>query len=214
MDTVDCYFDYISPYAYLTWTQLRKASPTSNFQLRARPVLFAGLLNAHGQKGPAEIPAKRRYVFSDIRRSARALGVPIHAPFSHPFNPLGALRLTLAAPAGEIRCRVVDRLFDATWNLGRDVASPHVLGSIARACDIDTSEISSSAIKDRLRTETALAIEAGVFGVPTMVIGGQLYWGLDSLSHLVVYLRDGDPLAGDDEEPWLAVRPSAVRSTG
>jgi 2-hydroxychromene-2-carboxylate isomerase len=89
------YFDFISPYAFLAWTQLPALAKRCRTTLEPVPVLFAGLLDAHGQKGPAEIPAKRRYLFKDIARKARRLGFPsISAPPAHPFNPLLSLRIS------------------------------------------------------------------------------------------------------------------------
>lgn len=74
------YFDFISPYAYLAWTQLPALAARHERELVPVPVLFAALLNAHGQKGPAEIPAKRIYLFKDVCRKAHLLGLPPPSP--------------------------------------------------------------------------------------------------------------------------------------
>src|SRR5262245_43625018 len=87
------FFDFISPYSYLAWTQLPQLAQRHSCTVQATPVLFAALLDAHGTKGPAEVPARRRYVMKDIARKAHAFGVPIDVPFAHPFNPLLALRI-------------------------------------------------------------------------------------------------------------------------
>ena len=88
------YFDFISPYAFLAWTQIRGIAARCEREVEPVPVLFAGLLNAHDQKGPAEIPAKRRYLFKDIARKAHRLGVAsVAPPPAHPFNPLLPLRI-------------------------------------------------------------------------------------------------------------------------
>ena len=68
-DPVDFYFDFISPYAYFAWTRLGPLCAKHQVRLVLHPVLFAGILKHHGQLGPAEIPAKRRYTFEDIHRS-------------------------------------------------------------------------------------------------------------------------------------------------
>ena len=88
------YFDFVSPYAYIGWTQIHRVVEARGQRVEAGPVLFAGLLNAHGQKGPAEIPAKRASLFKDGSRKAHAFGLPaLQPPPAHPFNPLLALRL-------------------------------------------------------------------------------------------------------------------------
>ncbi len=98
-------FDYISHNAYLAWTQIGVVAARHGREVEPEAVLFAGLLNAHGQLGPAEIPSKARWMMLDVARKARRLGVPIAPPASHPFPPLLALRVTHAAERGEPRRR-------------------------------------------------------------------------------------------------------------
>ena len=59
MKQISFYFDFVSPYSFLAWDELLQIAARNQTELRIVPVLLAGLLNAHGQKGPAEIPAKR-----------------------------------------------------------------------------------------------------------------------------------------------------------
>ena len=92
---LDWYFDFISPFAYLQSERLPAVSGA--LDLRYRPVLFAGILGAHGQKGPAEIPAKRVFTYRHVLWTARSRGVPLRFPPAHPFNPLPALRARGAA---------------------------------------------------------------------------------------------------------------------
>src|SRR5690349_6890439 len=93
--TIRFYFDYESPNAYLAWTQLPQLAARHGYAVEARPVLYAGLLEAHGQLGPAEIPAKGRWMSRNLARKARLLGVPLNPPAFLPFNPLLALRISL-----------------------------------------------------------------------------------------------------------------------
>src|SRR5579863_2500266 len=105
--TLAFYFDFLSPYAYLAWTQINEMTSQYEWAVREEPILLAALL-AHGQtKGPAEIPAKRRYMVADVVRKARALNVPIAPPATHPFNPLLPLRVAVVEP------RAIDALFVA-----------------------------------------------------------------------------------------------------
>ena len=88
---VDWYFDFVSPFAYLQSERLASLPP--RVAIRFRPVLFAGLLDANGQKGPAEITAKRNFTYRFVVWQARKLGIPLKFPHEHPFNPLPLLRL-------------------------------------------------------------------------------------------------------------------------
>src|SRR5262245_57137505 len=87
------FFDLLSPYAYVAWTQIHRLAAKRERSVSIEPVLLAAILNALGQKGPAEIPPKRIYAFKDAYRKAHRAGVgPLTPPPSHPFNPLLALR--------------------------------------------------------------------------------------------------------------------------
>ena len=107
---VDFYFDYLSPYAYFGWMQSREAAEADGFELRPIPVVFAKLLDAHGQLGPAEIPAKALFVLRDNLRFAKRHGIPFTLPGKHPFRSIEALRLSLAEVAGKDQIAVIDAL--------------------------------------------------------------------------------------------------------
>ena len=89
------YFDVISPFAYLHWPRVRALAQTHAVEFR--PLLLAGLLDANGQKGPAEIEAKRRFTYRHVLWLARQQGVVLRFPPAHPFNPLPTLRAIVAA---------------------------------------------------------------------------------------------------------------------
>lgn len=209
-------FDFISPYAYLAWTQVHALAERNGARVVAEPVLFAGLLNAHGQKGPAEVPAKRIYVFKDTLRRAALLGVPLAPPPSHPFNPLTALRAVIAAP-DDARRPLIDALFDATWGDAEEkgIGDPAVVAAAADRAGLDgpalVERTREPAIKDALRANTEAAIAAGVFGVPSLRVGDELFWGLDSLDLLERHLRGEDPVTPARVAAFTDVPASAKR---
>ena len=175
------YFDYISHNAYIAWTQVHTLAARHDRVVEPVPVLFAGLLNAHGQKGPAEIPAKAWWMAKDLLRKSARLGVPLQPPASHPFNPLLSLRASLVPRDADDQRRLIDALFRATWVERQDISAPAVVAAAASAAGLDAQSIvtatQSEEIKQRLRAETDAAIAAGVFGVPTMIVDGELFWG-------------------------------------
>ncbi|MGB5810265.1 MAG: 2-hydroxychromene-2-carboxylate isomerase [Polyangiales bacterium] len=207
------YFDYISPYSYLAWQELPDLVRRRRLTLEPIPILLAGLLDHHGHKGPAEIPPKRAYVFRDCVRRAAALEVPFNPPFSHPFHPLLSLRVTSLDMKPGTRTMLITRLFHATWVEGRDTSDTEVVGSVCNEVGVPDAlaRVQEQPIKDRLRDATASAVGLGVFGVPTMRIGEELFWGADSLVHLEGFLTGRDPLGDADREGWDRVQPSAIR---
>lgn len=212
---IDFYFDVISPYAYLGWTQIHALAARYRRDVHPIPVLFAALLH-HGQtRGPAEIPAKRKYLGKDAMRTAHLFGVPFAPPPAHPFNPLLALRVAIAAPA-DAKPRVIDALFAATWGgAGGGVETPD---AVARALDragLDGASLVSASTSDeakaKLRAATDEAIARDVFGVPTVIAEGELFWGVDSFGHLERFLAGEDPIRPEDVAAWLDLPASATR---
>ena len=215
IERVEFFFDFISPYSYLAWPRVRALCARRHVALVLRPVLFAALLEHGGQRGPAEIPAKRAWLVSDCLRLAALEGVPLTFPKHHPFNPLSALRLALRDVAGERQEAVADTLWEAGWRKGADLGSPEELVAVLDARGLDGRALlawsSEPAAKETLRRETADAIARGVFGVPTMIAGDALFWGNDRVEHLALALDGRDPLDRARMAELLARTPSAVR---
>jgi 2-hydroxychromene-2-carboxylate isomerase len=185
MTTATWYFDVISPYAYLHLKQFgRLARPLS---ITYRPVLFAGLLKHWGTKGPAELPTKRTHTYRQCVWNARVLGVPFAMPPRHPFNPLKVLRLLTALDAPRA---AVDAAFDFIWGEGHDPEAEWPALCARLGVAPDTPLIEEPAVKQRLQETTAAAAAAGVWGVPTLEIDGELFWGADTVDFLNAYLAD------------------------
>jgi 2-hydroxychromene-2-carboxylate isomerase len=210
------YFDYISTNAYLAWVALPALAAKHDLEIEPVPVLFAGLLGAHGQLGPAEVPVKAYWMWKNNLRKAALLGVPLEPPAFHPFNPLLALRVSSLPLAAEERRALIDALFRAVWVEGRHVSEPAVVEEVARRLGLDGAALvrdaGAPAAKARLRSETDDAIARGVFGVPSMLVGDELFWGYDDLPYLDRFLAGRDPIdAARLPTAETAPRPSAVR---
>lgn len=214
------YFDFISPYAFIGWTQVHAIAERNGRTVAPIPVLFAGLLDAHGTKGPAEIPAKRTYTFRDAYRKAHRLGLPaLRPPPSHPFNPLLALRVASLPLEPGPRRRLIDALYESTWVLGTGIETPEAVGAAATRAGLDGEALVRAAtapeVKESLRAATAEAVAHGVFGVPTVLVDGEVFWGTDGLELVESFLRGEDPVPKDlawAERPATAIR-RAVRPT-
>ena len=213
---VDWYFDFVSPFAYLQSEQLASLGPRA--QLRYRPVLFAGLLDAFGQKGPAEIPGKREFTYRFVVWRAKELGITLKFPPEHPFNPLALLRL---AHACDCRPDVVHAIFRFVWRDGRMPYLPIEWAELADELGLadPDARIADPEIKNALRVETDRAIARGVYGVPTLAIGSELFWGADATTMAAAYLAAGARF--DDPEyarvaalPYGAVRKAKAKRAG
>jgi len=204
--SVDWYFDFVSPYSHVGLYRLCEVPA----QVVLKPVLFAGLLEHWGQKGPAEIPAKRQWTYRWCTWWARELDIPFRFPSAHPFNPLHHLRLALACDS---RPDAVKRIFDHLWTTGEDPSDPARFSALCSELGIDSAMISTPEIKDLLKRNTQEAAMRGVFGVPTFVVDGEAFWGADALDFLQAFLRDPKVLRNEemqrvDRLPIAAARKS------
>lgn len=202
---ISWFFDVISPYSYLSLKQFHRLPP--HVEVEYVPILFAGLLTHFGQLGNAEIESKRRFTYRFIVWRAKQLGIPLRFPPSHPFNPLAALRLIIAAGSSR---QVVEKVFDAVFAEGRDVQDPRVVESLAQQLGItDLGTLNSPLVKAQLRANTERAIAAQVFGVPTIAAGNELFWGHDALDMAIDYINDPDRFL-DEEMKRVDALPTGV----
>jgi len=189
--SVDWYFDFVSPFSYICLHRLPEIGVPMNF----KPVLFAGLLNHWGQKGPAEIPAKRRWTYRWCTWWAKELGIPFRFPAEHPFNPLQHLRLAIAC---DCRPEAVKRIFNAVWMSGANATDPERFSALCQALGIEEGRLSAPEVKDALRQNTDIAAARGVFGVPSFVVDGEVFWGADAVDFVKAFLKDPSVLRNEE----------------
>jgi 2-hydroxychromene-2-carboxylate isomerase len=210
MASAEWYFDFVSPFSYLQCEQLPGLE--ARLRIHYRPVLFAGLLKAHGHKGPAEIPSKRKFTYRFLVWQARKLGMPLKFPAVHPFNPLPLLRLAIAADCDPDAVR---RIFRFVWRDGRLGDLPiewAELMSELRMTDAQAS-IDSPEVKAALRRNTDEALARGVFGVPTLAIGDELFWGADATAMAADYVAAGCRYADPEMARVAGIPIGAERGT-
>ena len=201
------YFDFVSPYSYLQFEAYPELMQTAEL----RPVLFAGLLNHWGGKGPAEVPAKRLQTYRYTYWQAGQHGITMNYPPAHPFNPIHALRLAIAL---DCRYEAIKTIFEFIWKEGRSVTDewPALTAKFGLSVAAADALIAGQRVKDALAANGRQAIDRGVYGVPTFdalrerpdasgvksgerpdasgVKSGELFWGLDATDMLLDYLEN------------------------
>ena len=192
MKRITFWLDVISPYAYLAFEALPQALEGLSWQVEYRPILFAGLLQHHGQRGPAEIAGKREWTYRQVLWQSHHHQIPLEMPASHPFNPLALLRLAVACGQdGLISRHVAETCLRHVWRGGAEAADPQRLQALAARLQ-PARDPGSDAVKGELRANTEAAIAAGLFGVPAFTVDGQVFWGFDALPMLRAWVA-GDP---------------------
>jgi 2-hydroxychromene-2-carboxylate isomerase len=186
MRTLDFWFDYSCPYAYLASTQVEALAARTEARLVYRPMLLGGVFAANGtpQKLFATLsPAKAAHNARDLERWADLWGVPLVMPAGHPLRTVEALRATIAC---SVDPQIVRSLYRAYWVDGRGPSDEATLREVLGAAGHDASRILEAIArpeaKDDLRRRTDEAVALGIFGAPAFVVdGARMYWGQDRM---------------------------------
>ena len=183
---IDWYFDFVSPYSYLQCERLARFPE----KVQPQPLVFAGLLKHWGHKGPAEMPSKRTFIYRQVQWIAARDAIDLRFPPRHPFNPIKALRLAIAAGSTYESTRDI---FRHIWRDGDEADTPEGFARLCEKLGIADGEarIATPEVKQGLIDNGQRAIERGVFGVPTLCIRRELFWGYDATDMALDFL--GNP---------------------
>ena len=189
--TVEFLFDLGSPTTYLAYTQLPAICEQTDSQLIYIPILLGGVFKATGNASPATIPAKGRHMIQDLDRYARRYGVPLKFNPHFPINTLVLMRavtgIQLHHP--ERFVAFIDCLFKALWVDGRNLNDPATVATVLSGNGFDPNEVlaltADETVKETLKDNTEKAVQRGVFGVPSMFVDNQLYFGQDRLDFVL-----------------------------
>lgn len=184
---VEFFFDFGSPTTYLAWTQLPGICAAAGATLVYRPMLLGGVFQATGNASPVTVPAKGKYMLTDMARFARRYGVPMRF---NPHFPINTLLLMRGAVGVQARWpqRLEDyvaAMFTAMWVEGRNMGDPSIVAEALGQAGFDAQALlaltADPAVKEGLKQNTEEAVRRGAFGAPTMFVGDQMFFGQDRL---------------------------------
>lgn len=184
---VEFFFDFGSPYSYLAYKELPRVAARTGATIVWRPMLLGGVFKATGNHSPAEIPAKSEWSNSDTARWARRYDVPFR---QNPFFPINTLALMRGAIGyqrkGEADFhRYVDAVFSAMWEQGKNLNDPNEIGKVLVGAGLGPREamamLDDPEVKGELKRVTEAAVARGIFGAPSFIVDGELFWGNDRL---------------------------------
>jgi 2-hydroxychromene-2-carboxylate isomerase len=185
--TVEFFFDVGSPTAYLASTQIPKIASETGATLVYRPMLLGGVFKATGNASPVSVPAKGKWMFSDMSLWAKRYGVPLRM---NPFFPINTLPLMRGAIAMQLRMPetfndYLATVMNAIWQDKMNMGDPAVIAETLASIGLDPAAfmamISDDEIKAALVKNTEEAVSRGVFGAPTFFVGEQMFFGQDRL---------------------------------
>jgi 2-hydroxychromene-2-carboxylate isomerase len=185
--TVEFFFDVGSPTAYLASTQIQKLASDVGATLVYRPMLLGGVFKATGNSSPVTVPAKGKWMFSDMSLWAKRYGVTLKM---NPFFPINTLPLMRGAIAMQMRMpekfdTYLSAVMNAIWQDKKNMGDPAVIAETLAQIGLDPAAfmamIGDDEIKAALVKNTEEAVSRGVFGAPTFFVGDQMFFGQDRM---------------------------------
>jgi 2-hydroxychromene-2-carboxylate isomerase len=195
MKNIKLYFDFLSPFSYFAWLNLKKITQIQEVEVSFHPVLMGRLFSHHEFPGPGEIPAKRDYELKKCFRYAHKNNLKFNPPNIFPFNPLAIIRMATIHASGESQTQVISEIFDLIWGEGNILEDPELIEKLLVTRGVNKDVIEKSferQAKVELKTNIKDALERNIFGVPSFAVDNEFFWGNDSIDDLCNFLNNND----------------------
>jgi 2-hydroxychromene-2-carboxylate isomerase len=192
--SVEFFFDFGSPTSYLAWTQLPSLCAAAGAKLVYRPMLLGGVFQATGNASPVTVPAKGKYMLTDMGRFARRYGVPLQLNPHFPINTLLLMRAVVGVQVAmpERLADFIATVYRAMWVEALNMGDPAVAAEVLERGGFDARAVlalaSEPAVKEVLKANTEEAVRRGAFGAPTMLVD-QMFFGQDRLDFVAAALK-------------------------
>ena len=190
---VEFWFEFASTYSYPAASRLEALAADAGALVRWRPFLLGPIFREQGwNDSPFNLqPAKGRYMWRDLERVCEAHGLPFRRPTVFPRNGLLAARVATAALDERWLPEFVRRIYRENFAEDRDISLPEVVGPVLEAlgqrADAWLARAAAPETKQRLRDSTEEAGRLGIFGAPSVVVDGELFWGNDRLEEALAW---------------------------
>ena len=192
---LEFWYEFASTYSYIAAMRIERLAEAAGVSVDWKPFLLGPIFYAQGwNTSPFNIyPGKGRYMVRDLARQAAAQGLPFKMPTPFPQNSLQAARLAIVGAEEGWVAAFSKAVYLAEFGEGADISDRGVLEGILRGLKLDPARllarISTAEVKDRLKEQTALAQESGIFGAPSFIVGDELFWGNDRLEGALDWAR-------------------------
>jgi 2-hydroxychromene-2-carboxylate isomerase len=193
--TIECWFEFGSNYSYLSLMRIEALALDAGVALRYRPFLLGPVFRELGwQSSPfAEQKEKGEYVWRDMARRAAKYGIPFRRPSTFPRRALLPMRVALVGAHQAWMGEYCRRIMLQNWAHDREIDDAAVVLEALRELVDDPHAVLAAAgtqeVKEALRAQTAKARALGIFGAPTFIVDGEMFWGDDRLEDALDYAR-------------------------
>lgn len=198
---IDFWFDFASTYSYLSALRIEPLAADKRIKVNWRPFLLGPVFTAMGwNDSPFNIyPSKGRYMWRDMERLCTLYGFPLRRPSKFPRNGLRPARIICAHRNAPWVPDFVRAVFTAGFAADQDIGEREVVAGLLRGLGLDAEALiaagESPGGKDLLRRQTEEAFNLDIFGAPTFMVGGEMFWGNDRLEQALVW-AEGMPAKG------------------
>ncbi|MEQ1783290.1 MAG: 2-hydroxychromene-2-carboxylate isomerase [Hyphomonadaceae bacterium] len=183
--TVEFFYDFTSPTAYLAWMRLPAIAERTGASIKYRPMFLGGVMQTTGNKPPGTLPQKGKWMQEDLARWAKRFNTP-YKP--NPHFPMMTLMVQRAAQEWVDRPdfdKYLAAIFYAAWRDQKNIADKAVLTEILTTAGFSAEEFFAATEnptnKEKLKATTDEAVARGVFGAPTFFVDGEMHFGQDRL---------------------------------
>lgn len=192
--SIDFYFDFGSPTAYLAYRRLQQLQSQYQCQINYHPVLLGGLFKATGNSSPVMVAAKATYMMShDLPRFVALYNVPFKSNPHFPINTLQLMRGAVALLKQDQFATYMDTVFNAIWVNSENMGDAETVAKVLTNAGLDAQQIIASTqepeVKAALIDSTEAAVKRGCFGAPTMFIGDEMFFGQDRMQFIEMALQ-------------------------
>tara|TARA_E500000178_G_C16943173_1_gene717467 strand:+ start:775 stop:1362 length:588 start_codon:yes stop_codon:yes gene_type:complete len=188
--TLEFYFDFISPYSFIAYQELKKVEKKETIKIKYKPILLGGLHNLHNIKAPAFIPAKAKFMIRDCKMIAEKNKIRFKFNSYFPIKTLNLMRGVIIADEDDFLGYYVDKIFDCIWKDGLNMNDHSIIEKILKNLNINPKtfllRLSTQNIKNSLKEKTDDAFKKGIFGAPSFVVNNKIFWGQDRLEFALV----------------------------
>ncbi len=187
--TIEFYFDFSSPYAYIGYKEIKKLEKKNSFKIKFMPLFLGGLHNAAGVTPAAFITVKAKYMIRDTKLVSEKKNIKFVFNSYFPIKTVNLMRGAIIAGDDNFEKIYVEKIFNAIWKDGLNMNDDTVIEKVLKNIDLNPKTFFARAtnqkIKDKLKKLTDDALKKGIFGAPTYIVNKKIFWGQDRLYYAI-----------------------------
>ena len=187
--SIEFYFDFSSPYAYLGFKEIKKYEKKLQFQIKYMPIFLGGLHNSAGITPAAFNKIKSKHMIQDTKLVANKKNIKFTFNSYFPIKTVNFMRGAIIAKDNNYEKIYVEKIFDTIWRDGLNMNDNTIINKVLKNLDLNPNiffeKVSDTKIKEKLKKLTNDALKKGIFGAPTYFVNRKIFFGQDRLVYAI-----------------------------